>query len=176
MDDLAIERLEMVIDQIGDDLARLEDGEHVSGPSAVQYRARIARASRFSGRAVTGVRNAQRLLTQADPDIHHGEAMTCVWRPETAACRKAKLEQGLPADNAPDASECQTTCTNLAYSDRDIQQIADDLALLDKTTADPLAPRPIRDRAAARAAQRRAIIERHEASRPATADQESQTQ
>jgi len=40
MDDLAIERLEMVVEQTGDDLALLEGGEHVSGPSAAEYRAR----------------------------------------------------------------------------------------------------------------------------------------
>lgn len=167
MDDLAIERLEAVVEQIDDDLSLLEDGEHVSGPSSAEYRARIMRVSRFAGRAVTGVRNAERLLTQADPSIHHGEAMTCVWRAETAACRKAKLEQELPIDDEPDESECRTSCQNLAYTDRDIEQIRKDVAALSTAAQDPLAPRPIRDRAAARADQRRVIIEHHESSRPA---------
>jgi hypothetical protein len=115
MDDLAIERLEMVAEQIGEDLARLEDGEHVSGPSAAEYRARIGQVSRFAGRTITHVRNVQRLLGSADPGIHQGEAMTCVWRAETAACHRAKIEQGLPADDTPDESECRTSCTNLVY-------------------------------------------------------------
>ena len=170
MDDLAIERLEMVVEQVDDDLSFLDDGEHVSGPSAAEYRARIAKVSRFAGRTVTHVRNAQRLLHSADPNIHHGEAMTCVWRSETAACRRAKLEQGLPVDDAPDESECHTTCTNLAYTDRGIRQMADEVTELEHTAADPLAPRPLRDRAAARAARRRAIIERHHASRPSIRD------
>jgi hypothetical protein len=140
MDDLAIERLEMVVDQIGDDLALLEDGEHVSGPATAGYRARIAKVSRFAGRPVTHVRNVQRLLDSADPRIHHGEAMTCVWRAETAACRKAKIAQGLPADDAPDEAECRTTCTNLAYTERDIEQMSHELAGIEATAADPLAP------------------------------------
>jgi len=41
--------------------------------------------------------------------------MTCVWRAETAACRKAKIAQGLPADDVPDETECRTTCQNLAW-------------------------------------------------------------
>ncbi|MFE9685413.1 hypothetical protein [Streptomyces sp. NPDC006285] len=61
-----------------------------------------------------------RLLAQTDTDIHHGEAMTCVYRAETAACRKEKLLLGLPADDGPDASLCRSTCVNLAYTDRDI--------------------------------------------------------
>ena len=91
--------------------------------------------------------------------------MTCVFRTETAACRKAKLDLGLPAD-APDEPECRPTCQNLAYTDRDIQQLKRELATLEKLAADPLAPSPIRDRAAAHAAQRHAIIKRHEQARP----------
>jgi integrase len=166
MDDLAIERLEMVVDQIGDDLALLEDGEHVSGPSAAEYRARIAGVSRFAGRAVTHVRNVQRLLDSADPRIHHGEAMTCVWRAETAACRKAKIAQGLPADDVPDETECRTTCQNLAWTDRGISQLRDRLATLEANAADPLVPRPLRDRAAAQATRAQDIIARHQATRP----------
>jgi len=177
MDDVAVERLEMVVEQTGDDLALLEDGEHVSGPAAAEYRARIARVSRFTGRAVTHVRNVQRLLDSADPHIHHGEAMTCVWRAETAACRRAKIAQGLSADDAPDESECRTSCTNLAYTDRDIQRISHEVAEMEAAAADPLAPRPLRDRATSRAARYKAIIEAHHATRPRAEDhQESEIQ
>ena len=54
-DDLAVEKLEMVLDQAGQDTARLRDGEHISGPSAGEYRARVTRAATFAGRTVTGV-------------------------------------------------------------------------------------------------------------------------
>jgi integrase len=166
MEDLAVERLELVLEQTDQDAALLDDGEHVSGPSAAEYRNRVARARRFAGRVVNQARNVQRVLGQADSNIHHGEAMTCVWRAEPAACRKAKLDLGLPADDAPDEPECRPTCQNLAYTDRDIQQIKEELATLEKLAADPLAPSPIGDRAAAHAAQRHAIIKRHEQARP----------
>ncbi|WP_326642294.1 hypothetical protein OG884_04105 [Streptosporangium sp. NBC_01755] len=176
MEDLAVERLELVLEQTDRDWTLLAGGEHVSGPSAAEYRDRIARARRFEGRGVKSARNLERLLAQADSNIHHGEAMTCVWRAETAACRKAKIEQGLPSDDAPDESECRTTCQNLAYTDRDIQQIRQEAAAMEQAAADQLTPRPIRDRAAARAAQRRAIIERHQASRPTAGTTEGEDQ
>ncbi|UKY55620.1 hypothetical protein [Streptomyces inhibens] len=40
----------------------------------------------------------ERLLKTADPNVHHGQGMTCVHRPETALCRTARLEAGLSAD------------------------------------------------------------------------------
>ncbi|TVT36819.1 hypothetical protein FNH05_25285 [Amycolatopsis rhizosphaerae] len=162
LDDVAVERLEMILEQIDDDATHLLDGEHVSGPSAQEYRSRIARSARFAGRVVTGVRNVERLLHQADPNIHHGEGMTCVWRAETAACRLAKLEVGLPADDYPDESDCRSACPNLAYTDRNIEQQRARAHHWEAAAADPLAPGPIRDRAAALAARARAIVQQHE--------------
>lgn len=161
LQDVAVEKLELIIDQIEEDTRRLENGEHVSGPSAHEYRRRIDRAEPFTGRVVTGVRNTERLLNQIDPAIHHGQGMTCVWQAETAACRKAKLNLGLSADDAPDESECRSSCVNLAYTDRDIHQLQQEVEIMEADAGDLLAPKPRRDRAAARAAQRKSIIERH---------------
>ncbi len=162
MNDLAVERLEMVLEQIEQDTALLGNGERISGPAAQEYRSRIARAAGFAGRVVSQVRNIERLLTQADPSIHHGEAMTCVWHPPTAACRQARLEAGLPARDGPEESECHSGCRNLAYTDRDIDRQRARLAAWQAQAADPLAPRPLRDRAAALAERAQAIIDRHE--------------
>lgn len=162
LDDVAVERLEMILEQIDDDSTHLLSGEHVSGPSAQEYRSRIARSARFAGRVVTGVRNVERLLHQADPNIHHGEGMTCVWRAETAACRHAKLEAGLPADDQPDEADCRSACPNLAYTDRNIEEQRARAHHWEAAAADPLAPRPIRDRAAALAARAHAIVQQHE--------------
>ncbi|MFH8583259.1 integrase [Streptomyces celluloflavus] len=163
MEDLAIERLELIVEQSEEDWTLLEEGEQVSGPSSAEYRRRVAQARRFAGRVVNRVRNVERLLGQVDPSIHHGEGVTCVWRAETAACRTAKLDQGLPADDAPDESECRSTCQNLAYTDRDIAQLRSRLVVLETGAADPLAPHPLRDRAAAQAAQVRRVLSRHDA-------------
>ncbi|MFG3527425.1 hypothetical protein ACGF8B_11810 [Streptomyces sp. NPDC047917] len=156
-----MEKLELIIGQIEDDARRLDAGEHVSGPSAQEYRDRVARSAPFAGRVVTGVRDVERLLEQADPAVHHEQGMTCVWRAATAACRKAKLTLGLPGADAPDEAECRSTCVNLAYTDRDIAELQQELVVLQAAAADPLAPKPRRDRAAAQVAQDLTIIERH---------------
>ena len=166
MDDLVIERLEMVVDQAADDLGHLSAGEHVSGPSAGEYRRRLDRSLPFAGRVTDKVRNAERLLASADPDIHHGKGMTCVYRAETALCRIAREEAGLDGEG-PDEADCRSACTNLAYTDRDIDVLTQRLSLLEQGAADPLAPRPLRDRSSAQASRLRAIIDRHQVTRPA---------
>lgn len=111
------------------------------------------------------VRNAERLLASADPSIHHGRAMTCVYRAETAVCRRIRIEVGLPADG-PDEAECQPSCPNRAYTDRDIDALHDRLTRQEAAAADLLVPRPRRERAQAQAERTRGIIDRHQASRP----------
>ncbi|WP_051707543.1 MULTISPECIES: hypothetical protein [unclassified Streptomyces] len=170
LDDLAVERLEMVLEQSEDDWTRLEEEhEHVSGPAAAEYRRRTAGAAVFLGRTVRAQASVNRLLAQTDTDIHHGEAMTCVHRAETAACRKENLLLGLPVDDGPDESLCRSTCANLAYTDRDIAQHRTRLPALMAEARDPMTPRPRRDRAAAQANQILAVIEQHETSRPGAA-------
>jgi len=167
LDDLAVERLEMVLAQTDQDAALLAGGEHVSGPSAADYKTRVQQAARFAGRTVTQVRNVERLLASADPAIHHGDGMTCVWRAETAACRKARIAEGLPHTDAPEESECVSTCANLAYTSRDIARLRDRRQAITATATSPLAPKPLRDRASAIADQLQAVIDRHDQTRPA---------
>ncbi|MFD7017667.1 hypothetical protein [Streptomyces sp. NPDC059928] len=88
--------------------------------------------------------------------------MTCVWRAARAACRKAKLALGLPDDDTPDESECRSSCAHLAYTDRDIEDVQRRRERHRADAADPLAPKPRRDRAAAQAAQLSGIIDRHQ--------------
>jgi integrase len=166
MDDLAVEKLEMVLEQNDDDWTLLQDGEHVSGSSATEYQSRLSGVARFSGRAVRSVRSVERLLNQADPDIHHGEGMTCVHRAETAECRKEKIALGLPEDTGPDESFCRTSCTNLVYTDRNIAYLQSRIPLWDAIAHDPLSPQPRRDRATAFAARARTIIKQHQTTRP----------
>lgn len=164
-DDLVVERLEMVLEQAGTDARLLDEGEHVSGPSAIAYKDRVRRAVRFAGRSVTQARNVERLLASTDPAIYHGDGMTCVWRPDTALCRKARVDQGLGPNGAPEQSECRSSCANLAYTDRDVSQLRDRCRALTAASADQLAPQPLRDRAAAIVEQLQAVIDRHEMTR-----------
>ncbi|MEV0401213.1 integrase [Actinoallomurus sp. NPDC050550] len=174
MNELAVERLEMVVEQTEEDTNLLDDGEHVSGPAADEYRVRVVRSAPFAGQVINHARNVERLLASVDPNIHHGEGMTCVWTRQTAACERARIEAGLPTDGQPDQAECRTTCQNLAYTDRDIVQLQHRVTALDATTADRLTPRPLRDRAATQATQTREIISRHERSRTTVVTREGE--
>jgi len=166
LDELAVERLKMVMEQTQTDAQLLADGEHVSGPAATEYRTRIAR---FHGRVVNQAHNARRLLAGSDPDVHHGEGITCVYRAETAECRRILAPQGITLDG-PQESHCRSACPNLAYTDRGIDQLNARLGLLDATTADLLTPQPLRDRAHAQAEAVRTTIDRHVSSSPHRAD------
>jgi integrase len=168
MDDLAIERLELILEQHEHDSRRLDDAEHVSGPAAGDYRARVAAGAQFLGRVVTSRRSVARLLNDVDQDIHHGEAMTCVWRPETAACRTARIEQGLPSNDTPTETECRSGCANLAYTDRDIAALRIQHTQSHLAAGDTLAPQPLRDRHRELADRTLLIIRRHNSSRPPT--------
>ncbi|MGW6361967.1 hypothetical protein ACWFR5_44070 [Streptomyces sp. NPDC055092] len=171
MEDLAVEELEMVIEQADEDLQALDDGEHVSGPSAREYRHRVRKtAAVFTGRVLVQADNARRLLSSKHPDIHHGLGMTCVWRYETAGCREEREAAGLDV-HGPDEPLCRTTRTNLAYTDRDIENKKRELARHEAAAADPLSPRPLRDREAAKAAQARAVIASHELRRRGNSQQ-----
>ncbi|MET8743769.1 hypothetical protein [Streptomyces sp. NPDC004728] len=74
---------------------------------------------------------------------------TCVWRAPTAACHKAKLGFGLPDDDAPDESECRSSPADLAYTDRDIEDVQRRRERHRADAADPPALKPRRDRAEA---------------------------
>ncbi|WP_235530009.1 integrase [Nocardioides sp. Root151] len=162
LDDLAVERLEAILEHNKHDHALLAAGEHVSGPAATDYRDRVVGAHRFAGRVVNRVRNVERLLQHTDPSIHHGDGMTCVYRAETAVCRTSRQDQGLPIEDGPLEAECQTGCVNLAYTDRDIARLGERLAVLNAAADDSMAPAPLRDRAGAQAEQIRAVLNRHQ--------------
>ncbi|WDZ88796.1 hypothetical protein [Nocardiopsis sp. HUAS JQ3] len=165
MESLAVEELEMISEQMDEDLRALAEGEYVSGPSAQEYQRRVRKAGAvFTGRVVNQAGNAQRLLAGKHPHIHHGLGMTCVWRPETAACRQEREAAGLDV-RGPDPQLCRTTCTNLAYTDRDIENKRRELTRHETAAADPLSPKPLRDREAAKAAQAHAVIVAHDQGR-----------
>ncbi|MCX4662932.1 hypothetical protein OG701_27425 [Streptomyces uncialis] len=165
MEDLALEELEMVSEQVDEDLRALDDGERVSGPSAREYRHRVRKsAAVFTGRVVIQADNARRLLSSKHPDIHHGQGMTCVWRYETAGCREEREAAGVDV-HGPDEPLCRTECVNLAYTDRNIEDKKRELARHEAAAVDPLSPRPLRDREAAKATQARAVITAHELGR-----------
>jgi hypothetical protein len=72
-----------------------------------------------------------------------------------------------------DTAKVNTGSAETTYTDRDIDAVRQEVTAMRGRAADPLAPHPIRDRAAAREARLQEIIDRHEATRaggPAAGD------
>jgi hypothetical protein len=160
-DEYAFEDWLFRLESLAEDEKALVAGEHVSGPAADTYRYRVTAASReFAGRVLTTKRAARDLLGNPVLQIHHGEGMTCVFNPGTAACQL----RGTADDPmvTPDTDDCRPRCPNLSYTDRDIETLRQDAAALAEIVADPLAP-PIRNERERRELERlHRIIEAHE--------------
>ncbi|OIJ85071.1 hypothetical protein BIV25_45030 [Streptomyces sp. MUSC 14] len=160
-DEYAFEDWLYRLECLADDEQALTSGEHVSGPAADAYRYRVNAASReFAGRVLTKERQARDLLSNTLLQIYHGEGMTCVLNPATAACQlRGNADDPLVT---PDTDDCRPKCPNLARTDRDIQYVKRRATELAEIVADPLAP-PIRHERERRELDRlKTIIEVHE--------------
>ena len=169
LDDITFEQFLHRAETIHDDHHRLERGEHVSGPAADEYRARIARASTFAGVTVTTKAQINTALSNPDLQIHHGAAVTCVFRRATAAC----LE---PADSSAEPlwSQCRLGCVNAARTDRDATSLREHVTALQRDLATLELPEPLRQRIQTRLIEHRKALAEHESSRPTTIPQQDE--
>ncbi len=169
LDDITFEQFLHRAEIIHDDSQRLERGEHVSGPAADEYRARIARASTFAGLTVTTKAQINTALSNSDLQIHHGAAVTCVFRRATAAC----LE---PADSSAEPlwSQCRLGCVNAARTDRDATSLREHVTALQRDLATLELPEPLRQRIQTRLIEHRKALAEHESSRPTTIPQQDE--
>jgi hypothetical protein len=163
LDDITFEQFLHRAETIHDDSQRLERGEHVSGPAADEYRARVARASTFAGLTVTTKTQINQALSNPDLQIHHGAVVTCVFRRATAAC----LE---PADGAtePSWSRCRLGCVNAARTDRDAGHLGQHVTALERDLGTLALPEPLRQRIQTRLIDHRKALAEHASSRPMT--------
>ena len=142
-DEYAFEDWLFRLEGLAEDEKALAAGEHVSGPAAGAYRYRVTAAGQeFGGRVLKTTRAARDLLGNPLLQIHHGEGMTCVFNPATAACQL----RGTTDDPmvTPDIDDCRPRCPNIARTDRDIETVKRRAVTLAEIVADPLAP-PIRN-------------------------------
>ncbi|WP_236728619.1 integrase [Mycolicibacterium obuense] len=169
LDDITFEQFLHRAETIHDDHHRLERGEHVSGPAADEYRARIARASTFAGVTVTTKAQINTALSNPDLQIHHGAVVTCVFRRATAAC----LE---PADSSAEPlwSQCRLGCVNAARTDRDATSLREHVTALQRDLATLELPEPLRQRIQTRLIEHRKALAEHESSRPTTIPQQDE--
>jgi integrase len=163
-DDLAFEEWLERIDRLTDAHERLNNGEHVSGPAADEYRARVSTSSRFAGQTLRTRREAAALMANTELQIYPGKGMSCVLDPVKAACRLAADERSTL--RTPDISDCRPHCGNIARTDRDIDYLRGEVVQLQDAVRDSLAP-PIRHAREQHELERLArIITRHEGQAP----------
>ena len=167
LDDITFEQFLHRAEIIHDDAQRLVGGEHVSGPAADEYRARIERARTFAGLTVTTKSQVANALKNPDLQIHHGAVVTCVFRRATAAC----LE---PSDSSaePFWSRCRLGCVNAAHTDRDVASLRQHVRALQRDLVTLELPEPLRQRIQTRLIEHRKALAEHESSRPPTTPQQ----
>ncbi|MFE5501277.1 hypothetical protein ACFQ73_01840 [Amycolatopsis japonica] len=159
LDEITFEEFLLRAETLHEDYRRLRHGEHVSGPAADAYRARVQAAERFAGLAITSPAQAATALANPDLQIHHGALLTCVYRPATAACRDDTAD-------GPVWSRCRLTCANAARTDRDIAQLGEHADNLRTDLAIPGIPAPLRERIRDRVAEHERALVAHDTSRP----------
>jgi hypothetical protein len=141
-DDYAFEDWLFRLEKLAEDQQALQSGEHVSGPAAETYRQRVAAAgAEFAGLVLTSPQQARDLLGNPLLQVHHGDGMTCVFNPATAACQFRGNRDDPQV--TPDEDDCRPRCPNLARTDRDAIVIWRRVSELEAIVADPLSP-PIR--------------------------------
>lgn len=161
LDEYAFEDWLFRLEGIAEDERSLLAGEHVSGPAADAYRYRIQAANReFAGRVLHSERQARDLIGNPILQIHHGEGMTCVLNPPTAACQlRGSADDPMVT---PDTDDCRPRCQNIARTDRDIAHIRQRVDELAAIVDDPLAPSIRHAREQHELDRLRAIIEEHQ--------------
>lgn len=163
-DDAAMEEFLTRLEELSDDVARQDAGEHVSGPAAGRYLDRIRDGhSRFAGRVHITAASARAMLANPSLQIFPGHGMTCVFDARKALC---ETQASYDARRTPTLDDCRSNCGNIARTDTDIAVLQDDISRLTRLVSDPLSP-PIRHRReAARLRELQHIVSQHSRTRP----------
>ncbi|MFD5063822.1 hypothetical protein [Streptomyces sp. NPDC058394] len=160
-DEYAFEDWLFRMEGLAEDERALGRGEHISGPAADAYRYRVNAASKeFAGRVLAKESQARDLIGNPLLQIHHGEGMTCVFNPATAACQlRGAIDDPMVT---PDTDDCRPKCPNIARTDRDILHVRQRAAEFAAIVDDPLAPSIRHQRERHELARLEAIINAHE--------------
>lgn len=149
------------LDQLLHNHQQLGKGETVTGPAADLYRHRVtASHTTFAGRVLTAARQAHDLVNNPLLQIYPGRAMTCVFDPEKALCHNASERD--QTKRTPDLDDCRPACHNIAYTDRDIEQLRTRHNELSQILSEYLAPSPRHHRERSEHQRLAAIIANHD--------------
>jgi integrase len=157
--EISFEQYLVRAETIFEDSQKVDNGEHVSGPAAGAYRERVAAGSKFAGLTITTPSQVNNALANPDLQVHHGELLTCVYRPATAACRT----EDDAGDTGPSWPRCRLTCQNIARTDRDVTALREHVRGLKADLAAPGLPLPLHQRIRARLEAHEQAIAEHEA-------------
>lgn len=148
------------LEQLAENHERLLDGEKISGPAAGSYQYRIPAAhNKFAGRVLVNNRQARDLLANPLLQIYPGKAMTCVFDQSKALCQ-VRVAEG-DVRTTPDQDDCRTNCGNIAYTDRNIDQLRAEAASLSALLDQSIAPSPRHHREQAELDRLRRIVADH---------------
>jgi len=162
LDEISFEEFLLRTEQLHDDLQQLDRREHVSGPAADLYRHRVTAGAQFNGLTISTPAQARITLANSDLQVHHGSLLTCVWRPETAACRNKDTD---PAAG-PAWSKCRLNCGNIAYTDRDVSSLRRHVDQLRMDLDMAALPKPLHQRLSERLSEHQRAVDNHHATRP----------
>lgn len=151
-DDLAFERWLARYEELSELDRYAVEGGRVSGPAADELRSRAAGTrAKFGGRTLPTHRQATALLQDPLLQVYPGDGMHCVFDATTAMCSRDS--------HGPVMSACQSSCSNIARTDSDVEGL---IRVADRLRADSLAP-PIRHARALSviASLEKTIVEHH---------------
>ena len=145
-------------------LTMVERHEHktLTGPAADEAARRLddlgANAG-FAGVVITDPRRLKRLLARADPQVHPGSYVTCVFDPDKALCLRGATA------SAPQLHQCRPLdCRNVALTEANANTWHDEIAAIDhQLAARPTLPPLLIDRLRRRQGQITAFLTRNDA-------------
>ncbi|WP_406407355.1 hypothetical protein OG923_03835 [Streptomyces halstedii] len=135
----------------------LTRGVGISGPAARRAIHAAAQAPAFAG-SIRTRRQARDILDNPALTVYDNQRsfLMCVYNRERALCRR------LDSDDAPRLDRCRSSCANIARTDHHAAQLLKRAQILEKQVASEVVPGPLADRLTHRAAQLRALADRHE--------------
>jgi hypothetical protein len=162
-DEHAFEEWLLRLDQLAEDHQRLQSGEYVSGPAASTYRHRVGAAhEKFAGRVLKDTQQARDMLANPLLQIFSRSRHDLRLQQNKALCQ-IRSAQGDPRVT-PDQDDCRPDCHNIAYTDRDINQLRVEAAGIREILDNSLAPSPRHHRAPAELERLQQIINNHDRS------------
>jgi hypothetical protein len=119
------------------ELADIHRHTGLTGPAADEAARRLAAfgllADGFSGTVISDDRRLERLMKRHDPAVYPGTYVTCVYRHETALCRRATDTDDTAA---PELTDCKPlACRNVALTTANVDAWRTELGVLDRQLA-----------------------------------------